>query len=288
MRLLAAGLSVAGVAVVVACGSPVSSAAGERASTTAVASPASAAPEARLELEVVASYPHDPRAFTQGLLWHRGRLYESTGMYGSSSLREVEPATGRIVRRLDLDPQQFAEGLALVGDRLFQLTYQSELGWVWDLGTFTRLGEFSYRGEGWGLTFDGTSLIQSDGSARLTFRSPEDFSTRRELLVVRGGRPQFYLNELEWVNGEIWANVWQSDEILRIDPRTGEVTGSVDASQLLSPEERRGTDVLNGIAWDAERGLFLLTGKYWPKLFAVAIRPPAPVRPQDRPVPPTG
>ena len=125
------------------------------------------------------------------------------------------------------------------------------------------------------VTFDGTSLIQSDGSARLTFRSPVDFSPQRELLVLRAGRPQFYLNELEWVNGEIWANVWQSDEILRIDPQTGRVTGVLDASQLLSPTERRGTDVLNGIAWEAERGLFLLTGKLWPRLFAVKIRPAA-------------
>ena len=223
-------------------------------------------------MDVVATYPHDPGAFTQGLLWHRGSLYESTGMYGTSSLREVELATGRVLRRVDLDPSLFAEGLALAGDRLVQLTYQSEIGWVWDLETFSRLSEFTYRGEGWGLTFDGTDLIESDGSSRLSFRSPADFSLRRELAVHRGGRPQFYLNELEWVNGEIWANVWQSDEILRIDPRTGEVTGSVDASQLLAPEERRHTDVLNGIAWDPERKLFLLTGKYWPKLFAVSIR----------------
>jgi glutamine cyclotransferase len=284
LRLLSATLTTALVAAVAACGSPGSSAAGDHApASDSIASPAKAAPELRLELEVMATYPHDPRAFTQGLLWHRGRLYESTGMYGGSSLREVELATGRILRRLDLDPLQFAEGLARVGDRLFQLTYQSELGWVWDLETFARLRDFSYRGEGWGLTFDGTSLIQSDGSARLTFRSPEDFATQRELLVVRGGRPQFYLNELEWVNGEIWANVWQSDEILRIDPRTGEVTGSVDASQLLAPEERRRADVLNGIAWDAERDLFLLTGKYWPRLFAVAIRPPAPASPPGSP-----
>ena len=237
---------------------------------------AAAAAEVRLTLEVVATYPHDPAAFTQGLLWHRGKLYESTGMYGTSSLREVELTSGRIARRLELAPDQFAEGLALAGGELFQLSYQGEHGWVWDVGTFTKVREFAYRGEGWGLTFDGSALIQSDGSSRLTFRSPADFSVLRELAVVRAGRPQFYLNELEWVNGEIWANVWQSDEILRIDPRTGLVTGSVDASQLLSPEERRRTDVLNGIAWDSERGLFLLTGKYWPKLFAVAIRSPAP------------
>ena len=293
MRLLSAALIAAAVAAAAACGSPESSAASGGAPTDAAAglalapalpdsarATAASTPEVRLELVVIAAYPHDPRAFTQGLLWHRGKLYESTGMYGTSSLREVEPATGRVLRRLDLDAQEFAEGLALAGDRLFQLTYQSESGWVWDLETFTRVREFSFRGEGWGLTFDGTSLVQSDGSARLTFRSPDDFSTQRELLVVRGGKPQFYLNELEWVNGEIWANVWQSDEILRIDPRTGQVTGSVDASQLLSPDERRRADVLNGIAWDAERGLFLITGKYWPRLFAVTIRPPvAPVPP---------
>ena len=194
-------------------------------------------------------------------------------MYGTSSLREVEMETGRVLRRLDLDPSVFAEGLALAADRLFQLTYRSELGWVWDLETFTRVRDFAYSGEGWGLAFDGALLIQSDGTSRLTFRSPADFSLHHELAVQRDGRPQFYLNELEWVNGEIWANVWQSDEILRIDPRTGEVTGSVDAADLLTPEERRHADVLNGIAWDPERKLFLITGKYWPKLFAVAIRP---------------
>ncbi len=278
MRFLAAALTGTVFVAAIACGAPGPSAADETADGAAPEAAAAAA-EVRLTLEVVATYPHDPAAFTQGLLWHRGRLYESTGMYGTSSLREVELASGRIVRRLELAPDQFAEGLALAGGELFQLSYQGEYGWVWDVETFTRVREFTYRGEGWGLTFDGSSLIQSDGSSRLTFRSPADFSVLRELPVVRAGRPQFYLNELEWVNGEIWANVWQSDEILRIDPRTGLVTGSVDASQLLSPAERRRTDVLNGIAWDAERGLFLLTGKYWPKLFAVAIRSPAPPAP---------
>lgn len=277
MASMASMASIAALAAVLACGSPGASAPGAGAvaeeRNASGAAPDMARPETRLELEVIATYPHDPRAFTQGLLWHRGRLYESTGLHGRSSLREVEPSTGRVLRRLELDPQRFAEGLALVGDRLFQLTYQSESGWVWDLETFTLAREFKYQGEGWGLTFDGTSLIQSDGSERLTFRSPVDFSPQRELLVLRAGRPQFYLNELEWVNGEIWANVWQSDEILRIDPQTGRVTGVLDASQLLSPTERRGTDVLNGIAWDAERGLFLLTGKLWPRLFAVKIRP---------------
>lgn len=278
MRFLAAALTGAVFVAAIACGAPGSSAADETADGAALETAAAAA-EVRLTLEVVATYPHDPAAFTQGLLWHRGKLYESTGMYGTSSLREVELTSGRIARRLKLAPDQFAEGLALADGELFQLSYQGEHGWVWDVETFTKVREFAYRGEGWGLTFDGSALIQSDGSSRLTFRSPADFSVLRELSVVRAGRPQFYLNELEWVNGEIWANVWQSDEILRIDPRTGLVTGSVDASQLLSPDERRRTDVLNGIAWDSERGLFLLTGKYWPKLFAVAIRSPAPPAP---------
>lgn len=264
MRILAAALIAATLSAAGACGAP-DLAAADRS--------APAAPEARLELEVVATYPHDPGAFTQGLLWHGGKLYESTGMYGRSSLREVEISTGRVLRRVDLDPDLFAEGLALAGDQLFQLTYQTEIGWAWDLKSFERQRAFSYSGEGWGLTFDGALLIQSDGSSRLTFRSPVDFSPQRELAVLRGGKPQFYLNELEWVNGEIWANVWQSDEILRIDARTGEVTASLDASQLLTPEERRRADVLNGIAWDPERKLFLITGKYWPKLFAVALRP---------------
>ena len=275
MRFLAAALTGTLFVAAIACGAPGPSAADETAGGAAPEAAAARA-EVRLTLEVVATYPHDPAAFTQGLLWHRGKLYESTGMYGTSSLREVELTSGRIARRLELAPDQFAEGLALAGGELFQLSYQGEHGWVWDVGTFTKVREFAYRGEGWGLTFDGSALIQSDGGSRLTFRSPADFSVLRELAVVRAGRPQFYLNELEWVNGEIWANVWQSDEILRIDPRTGLVTGSVDASQLLSPEERRRADVLNGIAWNAERGLFLITGKYWPKLFAVAIRSPAP------------
>ena len=270
MRIFATALSTAIVAATVACGAPSPTAAD--GVTGRSAAMAKAVP--RLEFEVVATYPHDPGAFTQGLLWHDGKLYESTGMYGRSSLREVEIASGQVLRRVDLDPEIFAEGLALAGARLFQLSYQTEIGWAWDLATFRKVLDFTYPGEGWGLTFDGTHLIQSDGSSRLTFRSPVDFSPQRELSVTRLGRPQFYLNELEFVNGEIWANVWLSDEILRIDARTGEVTGALDAAQLLSPEERRHADVLNGIAWDPERRLFLITGKNWPKLFALSVHAP--------------
>jgi glutamine cyclotransferase len=259
------------VAAAFACGSPMPSAAGEARIAGAAGAPA----VVPLVLDVVATYPHDPGAFTQGLLWHDGKLYESTGLNGRSSLREVEIATGRVLRRVELDPSQFGEGLALVGDRLFQLSYQNELAWEWDLATFTRRREFSYPGEGWGLTYDGTDLIQSDGSPRLTFRSVADFSPKRELLVLRAGKPQFYLNELEWVGGEIWSNIWMTDEIVRIDASSGAITGSLDASQLLTDDERRRADVLNGIAWDPDRRLFLITGKNWPKLFAVTIRPAA-------------
>ncbi|MEO8277251.1 MAG: glutaminyl-peptide cyclotransferase [Thermoanaerobaculia bacterium] len=261
MRLFAAPLIVALAPALAACSGP-------------AAPPAlPVSPVAPLMLTVVATYPHDRGAFTEGLLLHQGKLYESTGMYGTSSVREVELESGRVLRHAEIENDQFGEGLALVGDRLFQLTYQAEIGWEWDLATFTRKRTFSYRGEGWGLTFDGVNLIQSDGSSRLTFRSPADFAIVKELQILRAGKPQFYINELEWVRGEIWANVWQSDEILRIDPVSGIVTGVVDASQLLLPEEREKTDVLNGIAWDPDRGLFLLTGKYWPKLFAVKITP---------------
>lgn len=246
-----------------------------------LASPACAAPAAnapvagaipRLELIVRAVHPHDPAAFTQGLLWHGGRLFESTGQFGASSLREVEIESGRVLRSVMLPPEEFGEGLALVGDRLVQLTWRNERARIWRLDDLSPAGEHAYRGEGWGLAFDGRSLVQSDGSSQLTFRSPVDFAVERRLQVLRGDRAQFYLNELEWAEGALWANIWLADEILRIDPATGQVTGWVDASSLLAPSERRGADVLNGIAFDPRRKVFYLTGKYWPKLFEVELR----------------
>lgn len=244
------------------------------------AAPATDAPPAdvarRLELVVRAVHPHDPAAFTQGLVFHEGRLFESTGQFGASSLREVEIATGRVVRSVVLPREEFGEGLALVGERLVQLTWQNERARIWRLSDFAPAGEHPYRGEGWGLAFDGKSLVQSDGSSQLTFRSPADFSVERRLQVLRGDRSQFYLNELEWAEGALWANIWLADEIVRIDPATGRVTAWVDASGLLAAEERRGADVLNGIAFDARRKVFYLTGKYWPKLFEVEVREPHP------------
>ncbi len=237
--------------------------------TTASAAPA----PRRLAVRVVAVYPHDPEAFTQGLVWHRGALYESTGLYGSSTLRRVDLATGAVERRVDLPARLFGEGLALVGARLVQLTWQEGLALSWDVERFEPRGERRYQGEGWGLCYDGRRLVMSDGSGRLTFRDPESFAVIGELAVTVDGRPAERLNELECVGGEIWANVWGSGDVLRIDAASGRVTAVADASGLLSPLERAGTDVLNGIAHRPETGTFLLTGKLWPKLFEVAFEP---------------
>lgn len=223
----------------------------------------------RLRVEVVRSYPHDRTAFTQGLLLHGGRLYESTGMVGQSSLREVEVETGRVIRRTSVPPPIFAEGLTLVGDRLIQLTWQNGRALIYDRRTFNRVGEFTYRGEGWGLCTQGDELVMSDGSSRLTVRRPDDFAVIRTVNVTMEGQPLEQLNELECVDGAVYANVWMQDIIVRIDAASGRVTARIDAGNLLAPMERQGVDVLNGIAYDASDRTFLITGKLWPKLFRV-------------------
>lgn len=226
-----------------------------------------------LRLQVIRSYPHDPSAFTQGLVLHQGLLYESTGLVGRSSLRQVDVATGRVLRKIDVAAPIFAEGLALVDDRLFQLTWQHGRVLVYARGTFARVGEFSYTGEGWGLCYDGRLLVMSNGTETLTFRDPKDFSVKRTVAVTQGGRPPGRLNELECVDGAIYANVWTTDTIVRIDPATGAVTARIDASGLLTPSERAGVDVLNGIAYDPSDRTFLITGKLWPRLFRVRFVP---------------
>jgi glutaminyl-peptide cyclotransferase len=247
-----------------------------RAAADGSPSPADGAADRAIPVRVLAVYPHDPEAFTQGLLWSGGHLYESTGLYGRSSVREVALESGRVMRRTDLPAEDFGEGLALVGGRLIQLTWREERAHVWSLDGFEPIGDFDYRGEGWGLTFDGSSLIESDGSALLSFRSPADFHLERTLAVRRGGRAVPYLNELEWADGAVYANVWQSDELVRIDPASGEVTGTWDASGLLDPGQRARADVLNGIAWNPDKRVFYLTGKLWPSLFEVTLpEPPA-------------
>jgi len=234
----------------------------------------------RSAVRVLAVHPHDPHAFTQGLVFHAGRLYESTGLEGASRLREVELVSGRVLREVALGVREFGEGLARVDDRLVQLTWRQGIAHLWRLSDFTPLGTLRYPGEGWGLAWDGEHLIQSDGSDRLVFRRAADFTVVRTLAVTRDGRSLAYLNELEFAAGAIFANVWMSDEIVRIDPVSGAVTATYDAAGLLSPEESARAEVLNGIAHDPGRGVFYLTGKLWPKLFEVALEPPpaAPAR----------
>jgi glutaminyl-peptide cyclotransferase len=222
-----------------------------------------------LRVQVVRSYPHDRGAFTQGLLLDGGKLFESTGQVGTSSLREVEVATGRVIRKVDVPPPIFAEGLALVGDTLIQLTWQNSRALLYNKHTFARAGEYSYKGEGWGLCTAGDELVMSNGSADLTFRRTKDFSVVRTLSVTLDGQRLNQLNELECVGSSIYANVWMHDLIVRIDPKSGHVTQRIDAANLLSPIEQQGTDVLNGIAYDPADQTFLITGKLWPKLFRV-------------------
>lgn len=220
--------------------------------------------------EVVATHPHDSGAFTQGLFIHDGELFESTGQVGASGLRRVELETGQVLQQAAIEPPYFGEGSVQLGDRIYMLSWLSRTGFVFDADSFERIGTFSYEGEGWGLTHDGTHLVISDGTARLRLIDPQDFSPAGTIDVTLGGRPVRRLNELEWVDGEIWANVWQSAMIVRIDPETGEVTGLIDLSGLV-PEGLAGSRdaVANGIAWDRETGRIFVTGKLWPELFEI-------------------
>lgn len=243
--------------------------------TQAVATASPTAPRLpqALRVEVVATYPHDPEAFTQGLLWHDGVLYESTGLNGRSSVREVDLTSGAVRRQHDLAQEFFGEGLALVGEQLVQLTWQHGVAFVYDRAGFRELRRLSYTGEGWGLSFDGTHLVMSDGSSNLFRRDPTTFAVQSTLPVRLRGSAVPRLNELEVVGATIYANVWLTDRILAIDAATGEVTAEIDASGLLTAAERARADVLNGIAHDPTTGDFLITGKLWPKLFRVRFVP---------------
>ncbi len=220
---------------------------------------------------VVAVYPHDPDAFTQGLAYRDGVLYEGTGLYGGSSLRETRLATGEVVRSQRLPPQLFGEGIALFGDRLIQLTWRSGIGLVWDLEDLTIVGTFVYPTEGWGITSDGHRLIMSDGTSTLRFLDPETFRATGTVEVMAEGAPLPNLNELEYVDGLVYANVWKTDEIAIISPETGVVVAWIDLSGLLTEEERHQADVLNGIAYDPDNDRLLLTGKLWPKIFQIEV-----------------
>ncbi len=224
---------------------------------------------------VVAEYPHDRRAFTQGLAYVDGVLYEGTGLYGESSLRRVELETGEVLQAVGLSKEYFGEGIAVLGDRIYQLTWRNGICIVFDRETFEVLEAFTYQTEGWGLTTDGERLIMSDGTNRLFIRDPETFAELDTIDVYDGVRAIWNLNELEVVDGEIWANVWQTDLIARIDPDTGQVTGWIDLTGLLSESDRgrHRVDVLNGIAHDPESDRLFVTGKLWPKLFEIELVP---------------
>ena len=230
-------------------------------------------PAATAPVEAVAevrSYPHDPRAFTQGLMWHDGRLYESTGRYGESTLRIVDLESGQVRQRVDLPPQYFAEGISMHQGRLYQLTWREGVAFVYDPATLRETGRVEYTGEAWGLTSDGESLVVSDGSSYLTWVDPASFAVRRTVRVTDGGRPVDQLNELDWIRGEVWANVWHSNQIVRIDPATGQVVGRLDLAHLVPPVTDREA-VLNGIAYDEANDRLFVTGKLWPRLFQIRV-----------------
>jgi glutaminyl-peptide cyclotransferase len=222
--------------------------------------------------EIVNAYPHDTAAFTQGLVFYQGGLFESTGMYGSSSLRKVELETGRVLKKVDVPSQYFAEGLVLFHGRLLQLTWQNQIGFIYDQETFQQLGSFNYLSEGWGLTHDGKSLILSDGTNQIRFLDPNTFQVQRVINVLDRGQPVVRLNELEYVNGELLANVWLTNRLARINLNDGTVTSWIDLTGLLSPQESVRADVLNGIAYDETGDRLFVTGKYWPKLFEIRLK----------------
>lgn len=226
---------------------------------------------------VVATYPHDPNAYTQGLVFIDGVLYEGTGQWGESELRQVDLDTGTVVQSHPLADAYFGEGIVVFDDRIYQITWKAGVAFVYDRETFEQIGTFAYEGEGWGLTTDGERLIMSDGSDRLTFRDPETFEATGTVVVRAAGQPVTRLNELEYIDGEVWANVYQTDWIVRIDPESGDVVGWLDMRGLKPADDPRwaNVDVLNGIAWDADRGRLFITGKDWPELYEIELVPPA-------------
>jgi glutamine cyclotransferase len=224
--------------------------------------------------KVVHVYPHDRGAFTEGLEYHDGFLYESTGLNGRSSLRKVKLETGQIVRSIALPRQYFGEGIAILGDRIAQLTYRTQIGFVYSLKDFTQLSTFTYKGEGWSFTHNANTLFMDDGTSEIRLWNPKTFAERGRIKVHEGSRAIDNVNELEYVEGELYANIWQTDRIARISPTTGAILGWIDLSGLLSPMHRNGTeDVLNGIAYDAAHKRLFVTGKFWPSLFEIEVVP---------------
>ena len=241
----------------------------------AFAEAAPAAEPAVAGYRVVKEYPHDPQAFTQGLFWLDGHLWESTGLVGRSTIRKVRLEDGQVLQSTAIPPGRFGEGIAPWGKEIVSLTWQGGVGFRWNRATLRQTGTFGYRGEGWGLTQNGRELIMSDGTAQLRFLDPKTMTERRCVTVTAGGRPVPRLNELEWVKGEIFANVWMTSRIARIDPRTGLVKGWIELGPLAQQFQSGDPDrVLNGIAYDAAKDRLFVTGKNWPRLFEIALTPP--------------
>jgi glutaminyl-peptide cyclotransferase len=232
-----------------------------------------APPEYRIE--VIRTFPHDRTAFTQGFEYHDGKLYESTGLEGHSSVRVEDLTSGQVLRRVDLPKTLFGEGITVVRGRLIEITWLSHLGFIYVNASLKRTGEFRYSGEGWGLANDGLRIYFSDGTSAIRILNARSLAEIRRITVHDGVREIAMLNELEWVRGEIWANVWQTDRIARISPANGKVLGWIDASGLLTPADigNQPVDVLNGIAYDAAHDRIFLTGKLWPKVFEVRVVP---------------
>jgi glutaminyl-peptide cyclotransferase len=223
--------------------------------------------------QIVNIWPHDSNAFTQGLILADGKLLESTGQEGRSSLRSVELETGKVLKKVDVPEPFFAEGIALLNGKIYQLTWQHQLGFIYDAQSFQRAGQFNYEGEGWGLTTDGQSLILSDGSNRIRFLDPSSFHVTKTITVLDGRTPVNELNELEYVQGSIYANIWHDDRIAIINPQSGRVTGWIDLTGLIPEGELHDEEaVLNGIAYDQANDKLFVTGKLWPRLFEIKVK----------------
>lgn len=229
--------------------------------------------------QVVNTFPHDKTAFTEGLQFIDGAMYESTGMEGTSWVRRYDLATGAVQAEHVIDKQYFGEGSVVLADKIVSVTWKNQKGFIYDRATLAPKGEFTYQGEGWGMTTDGTKVFMSDGSSSIRVMNPDTLAQTGEIKVTMNGRPVDQLNELEFIKGEIWANVFQTDRIVRIDPATGKVNSVVYLANLLSPQDRRGVDVLNGIAYDASGDRIFVTGKYWPKIFEIKLVDPAAPKP---------
>lgn len=252
---------------------------GSAAPTPMVAATTTPTPTPTLEeipaygMTVLNRFPHDRNAFTQGLVVVGDRFIESTGLNGKSSLRRVEITSGKVLKKVDISREYFAEGMTVFKNKIYQLTWKNQRGFIYDLNTFEKIGEFSYDGEGWGLTHDDTNLILSDGTNKIRFLDPETFKVVRTIEVLNQGATENNLNELEYIKGEIYANIWQTDFIVRIDPKTGKMLGLIDCTGLLAPEERdANTDVLNGIAYDASGNRLFVTGKNWPFVYEILLK----------------